>query len=184
MDVKITETATGRQVPAEIRPARSEDVILWLDWHSQMPADAENGHWRWDQYILLAEMFPQELACFALVAEGAIQGLMLLELKHINDLGEPDIHGLRLSAAPWNREAGRRYKGIGTMLLMRAVLLSVEIGFEGRFWLEALPGAEDFYRHIGMLELPERDPESGLKQFKLDTQTARAFLKAREEWLR
>jgi hypothetical protein len=51
MDIKIIETATGRQVPAEIRPARSQDVVLWLDWHDQMPADAENGHWRWDQYI-------------------------------------------------------------------------------------------------------------------------------------
>jgi len=87
MDVKIIETATGRQVPAEIRPARSQDVVLWLDWHGQMPADAENGHWRWDQYILLAEMFPQELACFVLVAEEALQGITLIEQEHENDLG-------------------------------------------------------------------------------------------------
>jgi hypothetical protein len=184
MNVRIIETATGRQVPAEIRPARPEDAALWLNWHGQMPADAENGHWQWDQYILLAERLPQQLACFVLVAKGALQGLMLLELKHTNDLGESDIHGLRLSVAPWNRGAERHYKGVGAMLLTRAILLSVEMGFEGRFWLESLPSAEDFYRHMGMIELPERDLESGLRRFKLDAQTARAVLKAREEWLR
>jgi len=178
--VKIVAVATGEQVVAEIRPARREDIALWQRWKGQMPPTAEDAHWRWDEYILMAKLFPHQLACFVLVAEGEAQGFTLLELEHENDLGEKDIHGLRLSTAPWNRGPRRRYKGMGTALLTRAVLLSVEKGYEGRFWLEALPDAEDFYRHLGLMELPEPERETGLKQFKLDAATARAFLEAKK----
>jgi hypothetical protein len=118
------------------------------------------------------------------MAEGEAQGLMLLELEHKNDLGEEDVHGLFLATAPWNRGPKRLYKGVGTMLLTKAILTSVDRGYEGHFWLEALPGAESFYRHIGMIELPARDPKTGLRQFKFDADTARAFLEARKGWLR
>lgn len=77
-------------------------------------------------------------------------------------------------------DRGGDTKGWGTALLTRAVLLSVEKGCEGRFWLEALPGAEDFYRRLGLIELPEPERETGLKQFKLDASAARAFLEARK----
>jgi GNAT superfamily N-acetyltransferase len=180
LKVKIVAVATDEEVIAEIRPARLDDVILWRRWKDQMPARAEDAHWRWDEYILMAEMYPQQLACFILLAESEAQGLMLLELEHENDLGKKDIHGLRISSAPWNRGPRRRYKGVGTALLTRAVLLSVEKGYKGRLWLESLPGAEDFYRHLGLVELPERDSEMGLKQFKLNAKDARTFLEARK----
>jgi hypothetical protein len=69
---------------------------------------------------------------------------------------------------------------VGTALLTRAVLFSVEKGYEGRFWLEALPKAESFYRRLGLIELSEVKREVGLKQFKLDAPAARAFLEARK----
>jgi len=178
--VKIVSCATGEKVVAEIRPTRLEDVALWRYWEAQTPSAAEDAHWRWDEYIMLAEMFPEQLTCFVLLAEGEAQGLMLLELEHKNDLGERDVHGLRLSSAPWNRGPGRRYKGVGTALLTSAVLLSVERECDGRFWLEALPDAEGFYRRLGLIELPEPEHETGLKQFKFDAPTARAFLEARK----
>ena len=108
MKVRIVVVASGEQVIAEIKPARLEDVALWRQWQAQMPPTAEDAHWRWDEYILLAEVFPQQLACFILLAEGKAQGLMLIELEHENDLGEKDIHGLRISTAPWNRLPDKR----------------------------------------------------------------------------
>ena len=154
--------------------------MLWHRWASQMPPSAEDAHWRWDEYILMADLFSDQLACFILIVDGEAQGLMLLETEHRNDVGERDIHGLRLSAAPWNRGPNRRYKGIGTTLLARAVRLSVQMGYAGRFWLEALPGAENFYRYLGLVELPGRDDLTDLKRFKLDADAARNFLKSRE----
>lgn len=180
MRVKIVAIATDEEVAAEVRPARLGDIVLWQQWQDRMPVAAKDAHWRWDEYILMAEMFPQQLACFILVTEEA-QGLMLLELERKSDLGERCAHGLRLSTAPWNRGPGRRYKGVGTALLTRAVLLSVEKGYEGRLWLEALPDAEDFYRRLGLIELPEPECETGLKQFELDAATAKVFLEARKE---
>ncbi len=181
MRVKIVAIATDEEVAAEVRPARLGDIVLWQQWQDRMPAAAEDAHWRWDEYILMAEIFSQQLACFALLAEGQIQGLMLLELEHENDLGERDIHGLRLSSAPWNRGTARRYKGVGTALLDRAVLLSVEKGFKGRFWLEALPNAERFYQRLGLIELSEPETKTGLKQYKFDATTAKDFLENRKE---
>ena len=179
MQAKIVATSTGQEIMAEIRPARLEDIALWREWVRQMPATAEDAHWQWDEYILLAKLYPDELACFVLLAEGQAQGFVLLELEHRNELGQKDVHGLRLSVAPWNRGAGKRYKGVGVALFARSVLLSVERGYEGRFWLESLPGAESFYRHLGLIELPGIDQKTGLRRFKLDATGAAAVLEAR-----
>jgi len=181
LKVKIVVAATGEEVIAEIRPARLDDVILWQRWKGQMPAAAEDAHWRWDEYILLAEMHPRELACFILLAEGEAQGLMLLELEHENDLGEKDIHGLHISTAPWNRLPEKRFKYVGSLLVAIAVKLSIARGCEGRLWLESLPGAEGFYRRLGMIELGERSPGEGLVQFKFDADRAASFSRKMEE---
>jgi len=181
MKVKIVAVASGEEIIAEVRPTRLEDISLWRRWQDQMPSTAEDAHWRWDEYILLAEMYPQQLACFVLLAEGEAQGLMLLELEHINDQGERDIHGLRISTAPWNRLPQKRFKYVGSLLIATAVRLSLARGCEGRLSLESLPGAEGFYRRLGMIELAEPSPEEGLAQFKFDPEGAISFLQRMQE---
>ncbi|MEA3341342.1 MAG: hypothetical protein U9R15_15365, partial [Chloroflexota bacterium] len=128
-----------------------------------------------------AEMFPQQLACFALLAKDQIQGLMLLELEHKNDLGERDVHGLRISTAPWNRLPHKRFKYVGSLLVAIAVKTSLNRGYNGRLWLESLPNSEGFYRHLGMIELGERDPKENLIQFKFDAKRAASFLRRIQE---
>jgi hypothetical protein len=179
--VKIVAVATGGEVVAEIRPACRDDVALWQRWESQMPASAEDAHWRWDEYILMAELFPHQLACFIMVAEGEAQGLTLVELEHENDLGEKDIHGLRISTAPWNRLPHKRFKYVGSLLVATVVRLSLTRGHDGRLWLESLPGAEEFYRRLGMIELSKRDPKESLVQFKFDARGAASFLRKMQE---
>jgi hypothetical protein len=126
--------------------------------------------------MYLSVRYPDRLTCLALLAEGQLQGLVLLELDHENDMGEHDIHVSRLAAAPWNRGPHGRLAGVGTSLIHETVVLSRERGFGGRIWLEALPGAEAFYRRIGMAELPTRDPVEGLAQFKFSMVEAASFL--------
>ena len=63
MKVKIVAVATGEEVVAEIRPARREDIALWRRWQGQMPPTDEDAHW--DEYILMAELFPRQLAYLA-----------------------------------------------------------------------------------------------------------------------
>jgi len=176
MKVKIVAVATGEEITAQIRPARLEDISLWQQWKDQMPATAEDAHWHWDEYISMAEIYPQQLACFTLLADGRVQGLILLELKHENERGEQDIHALRISTAPWNRLPNKQFKYAGSLLLATAVKFSFERGCEGRLWLESLPGAEGFYLHLGMIKLSERSPEEELVQFKFDTKEAVSFL--------
>jgi hypothetical protein len=176
MEVSLTERATGCKVAAEIRPACLQDIPLWRQWQPQMSSNAENGHWDWAALIRLSVRYPDSLTCFALLAEGQLHGLMLLELEHKNDTGEHDIHILRVAAAPWNRGPRGRLTGVGTSLIRETVVLSLERGYGGRIWLEALPGAEAFYRRIGMAELPIRDPIEGLAQFKFSVEEAASFL--------
>ncbi len=176
MKAKIVATSTGQEIMAELRPARLGDIALWREWVRQMPATAEDAHWQWDEYILLAKLYPDELACFVLLAEGQAQGLMLLELEHRNELGERDVHGLRISTAPWNRLPRKRFKYVGSLLVAVAVQVSLDRGCEGRLGLESLPGAEGFYRRLGMTELEEPSHTEGLTRFKFEPEQAAAFL--------
>lgn len=54
-----------------------------------------------------------------------------------------------LESAPWNLKNGvepPRFLGVGTVLLIEAVRMSADAGFEGRVGLHSLPQAEAFYR--------------------------------------
>ena len=93
---------------------------------------------------------------------------------------EKDVHGLRISTAPWNRLPRKRFKYVGSLLVAQAVLVSLEKGYEGRMWLESLPRAEGFYRGLGMIKIAERSAE-GLTQFKFDPPGAAAFLRRLRE---
>jgi hypothetical protein len=181
MEVRLTERDTGHRLAAAIRPASLDDIHLWRQWQKQIPSNAENGHWDWAALVRLPVRYPDSLACFALLAEGRLHGLMLLELEHKNDVGEHDIHVLRLATAPWNRGPQGRLTGVGTGLIHKAIVPSFERGHGGRIWLEALPGAEAFYRRIGMAELPTLDPAEGLAQFKFSAEEAARFLKRSEK---
>ena len=66
-----------------------------------------------------------------------------------------------LSVAPWNRQQimkPPRFKTVGTALLEFSRLRSVELGYEGRIGLKALPSAEGFYERKNMMRC-DADPE-------------------------
>lgn len=179
--VTLIEKATGRTVAGEMRSARVEDIKLWLRWLPGMSLEAEDVHWEWDEFIALALDYPSQIVAYVLIAEKALQGLMLLELEFEDGEGNACIHGLRISTAPWNRPPNNRYRFVGSLLVAQAVELSIGMGCEGRLWLESLPGAEEFYRGLGMIGLREKSVKEGLTPFKFDSATARVFLEQMSE---
>jgi hypothetical protein len=59
-----------------------------------------------------------------------------------------------LASAPWNRKTIQKppeLKGVGTVLLNFARFRSLNLGYEGRVALHALPGAERFYDSRNMM---------------------------------
>ncbi|MBI3913410.1 MAG: hypothetical protein HY327_04390 [Chloroflexi bacterium] len=176
MRITLTEKNTERTLGGEIRPARIEDLELWLQWLPIMPPDAEDAHWEWDEFIAQGLEYRDELVAFSLLAENKLQGLMLLELESKDAEGNASIHVLRISTAPWNRSPNNRYRFAGSLLIAQAVKLGFELERDGRVWLESLPGAEGFYRGLGMIELREKSGEEKLTRFRFDPVTARVFL--------
>lgn len=80
--------------------------------------------------------------------------------------------------APWNRRAIERsheFTGVGRQLIQFARQRSLELGYQGRVGLQALPSAVGFYERIGMTCLalePEEivDPEDALPYFEYRAQ--------------
>ncbi len=170
----IIERETGNRVPAVIRPVRPSDKVLWTHWHSEMPLDAEDAHWEWDQFMDWPTFYPERFAVYALEAVGELQGLRMLEISE-DDVAEYGIHALRLSTAPWNRPPVRRYQGVGSLLVGIAILRSQQDSHGGCVHCESLPGAEAFHRSNGMVVFDELS-EEGLRRYQFTTETGRDFL--------
>lgn len=63
------------------------------------PADAVDAHWEWDAFMDLASAMPEQFAVYALLADGELQGLRMLEVSE-DDVATYGVHALRLSTAP------------------------------------------------------------------------------------
>jgi hypothetical protein len=172
--VHIVERSTGRKVPGELRPAVESDKVLWSRWQGFMPADAEDAHWEWDALMDLANAMPEQFAVYALVAEGELQGLRMLEVSE-DDVATYGVHALRLSTAPWNRPPETRYRGVGSVLVGAAIIRSIEDGRNGWVHCESLPKAEPFHEKNGMTIFDDLSPE-GLRRYRFVEDAAWSFL--------
>jgi predicted GNAT family N-acyltransferase len=84
-----------------------------------------------------------------------------------------------LEVAPWNLKLlanAFRFKGVGTALLVDAVMLSIEEGFEGAIGLHSLPQAEPFYNRCGMTRVGEDPDYHGLPYYEFTATRAAAWL--------
>jgi GNAT superfamily N-acetyltransferase len=101
--------------------------------------------------------------------------LIILMLKQLCGFGA--IYISRLAVAPWNRvnRSNRRYKGLGKLLVQYVAWRSWNLGLKGRIILEALPGAEEFYLHLGFREIGVGN--ENLKFYELPRDKARELLK-------
>lgn len=136
--------------------SRVEDE--WATAREQLAAtsDIDHAHWNWRNKSESVATGRHTLT--AVECEGAVQGLMALaRAARAAVLGSGAlVYVDYLETAPWNLRAPERearFSGVGTVLLLDAVLFSRESGHEGRVGLHSLPQAEAFYRQCGFAPL-------------------------------
>jgi hypothetical protein len=87
-----------------------------------------------------------------------------------------------LENAPWNRSEllfrPTKFRGVGTLLMVAAIQLSIEQGFKGRVGLHALPQSEEWYRQkCGMTDMGTDQRVQGLRYFEMTALQATAFIR-------
>jgi hypothetical protein len=145
----------------------------------------ESLHWDWGRKAVELKLL--EATGFGIVCEDTWQGVMLTRLaSHVTrlaeDRGKPLIYIDYLEAAPWNwivpplGERGQ-YRGIGSVLIRRAVMQSEDEGFHGRVGLHALPQAVAFYQKAcGMTLVAQDANKENLMYFEFTRAQAEAFM--------
>jgi hypothetical protein len=129
-------------------------------------AQAEDKYWDWAYKQRQADR-RGNYEGYAVEYQSRTQGMMLIETQQYRSLLSPGnriVYVVALASAPWNRRQIQRppeLKGIGLALLLFARQRSVEIGYQGRIGLHALPGSERFYERQNMTRY-EADPEEYL----------------------
>jgi hypothetical protein len=142
----------------------------------------EDGHWDWRALAKEADL-DANLQSYTLFGDGAIQGLMIIELERFarlgNSAGDKLVYVSRIATAPWNRQTftnSPRFAGIGTILLYIAVNRSLESGLGGRIGLHSLESAVSFYESKGMLNLGNDPDYEDLPYFEFTGSLALKFI--------
>lgn len=143
--------------------------------------DLQDAHWKWIEKAQ-ARDGRLDWESFAIEAEGQTQGLMFTRTmgfaREPTQLNKPLVMIDLLATAPWNRPKlaiSPRFKGVGRIMMVAAISLSVDEEFEGRIGLHALPQAESWYRDVcGMT--PIGVDKTQMQYFEMTETQARAFL--------
>lgn len=150
----------------------------------------EDAHWEWAAKALKALQNPLNYELFGIEADARTQGMMLVVKggpkcfsRHPEHPRAPLVYVDFLATAPWNRPslmATPTYKGVGRVLFMAAVSLSIEEEFSGRVGLHSLPGAEAFYSNrLNMTDMGKDDAYQNLRYFELSVTQARQLTSIR-----
>ncbi len=176
--VTLTQGRSGESVVADLVNLRDKNVedfdLLWQPLLQEFGQDDKAVSWRFKQQ--LAERQPNWEG-YAIEYDSLTQGLLLLETQYHGsffDGGNKLVYVEIIMTAPWNRRGLQRspeFTGVGRQMMQFSRQRSLELGYQGRVGLKALPGAIGFYERIGMscLELePEEivDPEDALPYFE------------------
>ncbi|MFQ4138100.1 hypothetical protein PGN35_017460 [Nodosilinea sp. PGN35] len=141
-------------------------------WQGILNATGQpDAGWMWDYKRRQSEQ-ENRYEAYALEAEALTQGLLFLETQwRRSQLQSPSrlVYVEALASAPWNRgslEQPPFFRGVGRTLLLFARQRSLELGYEGRVGLHALPESEAFYRHIQMPDYGADSEKEGLVYFE------------------
>ena len=145
----------------------------------------EHSHWQWERKWRSSAAGTQFLG---IECEAEMQALMSARIDKTCRLPEqsglPVVYVDYLAAAPWNllelvRQPRFRRGGFG--LLVAAVRLSRQIGYNGRIGLHSLPQAEEFYRtKCGMADLGRDIFYEDLRYLEMTAVMSDAFIEGTE----
>jgi len=153
-------------------------------------ADTEDSSWAWGQII--ADHSGDRFASFAMVSPQRVEGIIVVERGRIMQTAFVEGTTMHyLATAPWNRlkcdgsplvPGYERARPVGSVLLTRAFIYSVDEGYDGRLNWETLEGAQKWYREQfsglpGTLTvLPRSLSNDGYLSFETDSQLSEAYL--------
>jgi GNAT superfamily N-acetyltransferase len=138
---------------------------LWAAPLQRFKEDDKLWSWRFKQRLTRQNQAIYE--GYALEYNNQTQGLMLLERQSRRSRLTPNqllLYVEAIAAAPWNRRRLTQSPlllGVGTALLDIARQRSLDLGYQGRLGLQALPRSVGFYERHGMTEIPP-DPDQYL----------------------
>ena len=147
-------------------------------------ANAQDHHWKWGKKTQQRQN-RLDWNSFAIECDGCTQGLMFVRTlafaREPSQINQHLIYIDLLATAPWNRHGmtGQpKYKGVGRLLLLAAIDLSVSEGCKGRIGLHSLPQSETWYRDIcGMTDLGiDQAYPLGLHYFEMTATQVVTFL--------
>ena len=126
-------------------------------WKSMLEGlNAEDTFWDWTRKKRLS-LSQDRYEAYAIEYDDLTQGLLWIETQwHRSQwaIGQPLVYVEALASAPWNRRLINPdpwLQGVGTILLQFARKRSLDLGYQGRLGLHALPGSESFYEALNML---------------------------------
>jgi hypothetical protein len=170
-------------VAAKLRD-RIEDHNLH-DWRTQwLPILGSGGGLDWSERVDTERRIPDYRASFAIECEETTQGLMAVHFEMKKTLrSDPSVRGfieiLFLESAPWNRmdlSEHRRFRGVGRMLVVAAIALSLGKGFEGRIAALALNESAEFFEKCGMTDFGQDAKHPHLSLFEMTADQAEDFV--------
>lgn len=181
IDGKLAEIGTDRKtlLSGAIPPAERTRIADAL-----RAANLQDFHWRWPEKVK-ARAKDLEWQSFAVLCGGLAQGLMFASLlKRCRDRSQAGQHMVYVdlvSTAPWNRNGFTKtplYKGVGRLMVVTAISLSVKEGFDGRIGLHSLPQSLAWYRDVcKMTDLGPDIHYGNLVYFEMTSAQAKAFIK-------
>ena len=199
-EVYLYDVKRGVPASAELHDAITEQQLA--DWEDQwMPelykamqnlqnAGVNCRHWpqsrHWDWRSKVAAL-QGKLANpgFSIVCNGLTQGLMIVDTvrgrcRIQSQRGQHLVYVEFVENAPWNRAellSPPRYRGVGSILILAAITLSLDLEFLGRIGLHSLQQANDFYADTcGMTDLGIDPHYEGLRYFEMTPKQAHEFV--------
>jgi hypothetical protein len=144
----------------------------------------QSRHWNWRQKTQALQGMLAHPG-FSIVCNGTTQGMMIVDTtmhrcRVENQKGKDLVYVEYVENAPWNRPEladPPLYRGIGSILIRAAIVLSIEEEFKGRIGLHALPQSNGFYANTcGMTDLGIDANYHGLRYFEMTPEQAEAFI--------
>jgi len=158
----------------EIRPADLITAHLFVQtWVGDVIVRCmKNPHFAytifpWDRIIRASFIVGATHTCFAAYTDTRLDGLLSLTKSQT-------IRIDFIATAPWNYYVGGKMRGIGAGLVFYTIHVSRHSGFEGEFFLYAVPDAERYYSGIGMVPTGKAN-QADLKEFRMPKAQASAF---------
>lgn len=190
MHVWLFDRELQKAVEAELAPLAECHIAqanaTWVpEFHRRRgAAERDEDSLLWKTGAKYVDLLAQHDAgqAFVITTPGELQGLLILQAATEPSRLESGAQVIRvryLATAPWNRpgqESTGRFRRVGTLLLARAIWVSIAAGCLGRLGLHSLAGSDGFYRKLGFCDVGPDPAHRGLRYFELSKLQAARLL--------